>query len=191
MFTVEELAQRAANYLWTEERLFELLGGWVDSVAEPDVAVMLAEHSHHHAWHADMWRDRIPELAHLNPERLGHAPNHEWVDLFDALAAPGGSEAEGAAPTIARLVGVYRVLIPHLVAVYSTHLRRAVPVADANTIRTLKLVLRDDLDHWRQGETQLQRLIAAAEQVDAAVARQGHLQHLVLASGGVCGPRTL
>ncbi len=184
MFTVEQSAGRAANYLWTEERLFELLGGWVDSVAEPAIAVMLAEHSHHHAWHAQLWRERIPELAHINPDRIGLAPNREWVELFDALASPGDE------PSIERLVAVYRVLVPHLVAAYSFHLDHTAPVTDANTIRALKLVLRDDLDHWRQGELHLQELVTSADQVRVAALRQGHVQELMVAAGGVCGPGT-
>lgn len=185
MFTVEQGATRAANYMWTEAKLFETLGGWVDQVAEPDVAVMLARHSHHHAWHAEMWRDRIPELVHLNPDRTPLPANHDWTRLVEALDTTDSDK-----PTLDRLVGVYRVVIPHLVAAYGFHLRHTNPVADANTIRTLRLVISDLTEDWQEGEESLQRLISSTDLVRIAAARQARLQELLLAAGGVVGPAT-
>lgn len=185
MFTVEEGATRAANYMWTEARLFELLGGWVDQVPEPDVAVLLARHSHHHAWHAELWRDRIPELAHLNPERLALPANHDWASAVDALDV-----SDTAEPTIDKLVGVYRVMLPHLAAVYSFHLRHTNPVADANTIRTLRLVMADLVEDWQEGELKLQTLTRTSQLIRDAADRQARLQELLLAAGGVVGAAT-
>ena len=70
IFSVEESARRVGNYKWTEMRLFEVLGGWVATVPELDVKLVLGRHTYHHAWHAELWHKRLPELREMNPERL-------------------------------------------------------------------------------------------------------------------------
>ena len=70
IFTVEESARRVGNYKWIEMRLFEVLGGWVATVPELDVKLRLGTHCYHHAWHAELWHKRLPELREMNPERL-------------------------------------------------------------------------------------------------------------------------
>ena len=74
-------------------RLFEVLGGWVATVPELDVKLRLGTHCYHHAWHAELWHKRLPELREMNPERLTVPPNDELVAFVDALTEP---EAPGA-----------------------------------------------------------------------------------------------
>ena len=69
-FTIEESARRLGHYRWASIRLFEVLGSWVASVPEPDVKVFLAAASRRHGWHADLLRERLPEVRELN---IGHA----------------------------------------------------------------------------------------------------------------------
>ena len=70
LFSVEESARRVGNYKWTEMRLFEVLGGWVATVPELDVKLVLGRHCYHHAWHAELWDKRLPELREMNTDRL-------------------------------------------------------------------------------------------------------------------------
>ena len=63
LFTVEESAARVGHYKWIEMRLFEVLGGWVATVPELDVKMRLGTHTYHHAWHAELWHKRLPELG--------------------------------------------------------------------------------------------------------------------------------
>ena len=116
-FTVEESARRVGNYKWIEMRLFEVLGGWVATVPELDVKMRLGTHCYHHAWHAELWHKRLPELREMNPERLTLPANDELVAFVDAMTEPEAPEL-----TIEKLVGVYRVLIPHKIAAYTYHL---------------------------------------------------------------------
>src|SRR4051794_11009068 len=113
LFTVEETARRVGNYKWAEMRLFEVLGGWVATVPELDVKMVLGRHTYHHAWHAELWHKRLPELREMNQERLNEPPNDAFATFMDAVREP---EAPGL--TIEKLVGVYRVLIPHFIGVY-------------------------------------------------------------------------
>ena len=70
------------------------------------------------------------------------------------------TEPEGPELTIEKLVGVYRVLIPAKIAAYTYHLNNTSTITDAPTIRSLKFVLQDEFDDWRDGEMMIQSLIA-------------------------------
>ena len=107
LFTVEESARRVGNYRWVEIKLFEALGGWVATVPELDVKMVLGRHCYHHAWHAELWTKRLPELREMNVERMTAPANAELEKFIDAVREP-----EGPQLTIEKLVGVYRVLIP-------------------------------------------------------------------------------
>ena len=108
LFDVEESARRVGHYKWIEMRLFEALGGWVATVPELDIKMRLGTHCYHHAWHSELWHKRLPELREMNPDRLCGPPNDAFVTFVDAVTEPEAPEL-----TIEKLVGVYRVLIPH------------------------------------------------------------------------------
>src|SRR5437763_8400378 len=93
-FTVEETARRVGNYKWVEMRLFEALGGWVATVPELDVKMRLGTHCYKHAWHADLWNKRLPELREMNTDRLTVPANDAMVRFMDAvtvLVAPAAT----------------------------------------------------------------------------------------------------
>ena len=85
--------------------------GWVATVPELDVKLRLGTHCYHHAWHAELWHKRLPELREMNPERLTAPANDELVAFVDAVTEPEAPEL-----TIEKLVGAYRVLIPAKIA---------------------------------------------------------------------------
>jgi hypothetical protein len=186
IFSVEESARRVGNYKWIEMRLFEVLGGWVATVPELDVKLRLGTHCYHHAWHAELWHKRLPELREMNPERLTAPPNDELVAFVDAMTEPEGPDL-----TIEKLVGAYRVLIPAKIAAYTYHLNNTSTITDAPTIRSLTFILQDELDDWRDGEMMIQSLIQSEAELDRAIAHQAKLQKLMLAAGGIAGPGTI
>ncbi|HWS45743.1 MAG TPA: hypothetical protein VN636_07770 [Acidimicrobiia bacterium] len=186
LFSVEESARRVGNYKWAEMRLFEVLGGWVATIPELDVKMVLGRHTYHHAWHAELWHKRLPELREMNQERLNLPPNDAFATFMDAVREPEAPEL-----TIEKLVGVYRVLIPRFIAAYTYHLNATSTITDAPTIRSLKFALQDEFEDWRDGEMLLQSLIDTPEKVERASRRQLELEQLVLASGGIAGPGSL
>src|SRR5437870_2916151 len=101
-----------AIYERVERRLFEIVGGWAASTPEPELRVRFASESYKHAWHAELWRDRRPQLRERNPSEPG--PDDPVTRLLDALARAGG--------TVERLAGAYRVVLPRLAAAYTAHL---------------------------------------------------------------------
>ena len=58
---------------------------------------------------------------------------------------------------------------------------------DAPTVRALQLVLRDELDDWREGELLLQSLIRTPHDAARAATRQGEVEALLVAAGGITG----
>jgi hypothetical protein len=185
-FTVEESARRVGNYKWIEMRLFEALGGWVATVPELDVKLRLGTHCYKHAWHAELWHKRLPELREMNPERLTLPANDKVVEFMEAMTAP-----TDPGKTIEKLVGVYRVLIPHKIAAYTFHLNNTSTITDAPTIRSLKFALADEFDDWRDGEMLIQSMLLEASDVARASTRQHDLELLLVEAGGICGPGTI
>jgi hypothetical protein len=185
-FTVEDSARRVGNYKWIEMRLFEALGGWVATVPELDVKMRLGTHCYKHAWHAELWHKRLPELREMRPERLTAPANDEVVAFMEAMTEP-----EKPNETIEKLVGVYRVLIPHKIAAYTYHLNNTSTITDAPTIRSLRFALMDEQDDWRDGEMMLQSLIKTPDDVQRAAAHQATLETLLVAAGGITGPGTI
>jgi hypothetical protein len=186
LFGVVESARRVGNYKWIEMRLFEALGGWVATIPELDVKLVLGRQCYHHAWHAELWNKRLPELREMNTERLTDPPNDAMVQFVDAMREPEAPEL-----TIEKLVGVYRVLIPRKVAAYTFHMNVTSRITDAPTIRSLNFVLQDEMEDWREGEMLLQSLIQTPEEVGRAAKRQQELEQLMLSAGGITGPGTL
>src|SRR5437016_4610499 len=185
-FTVEETARRVGAYKWVEMRLFEARGGWVATVPEMDVKSRLGTHCYKHAWHAELWHKRLPELREMNPDRLTQPANDAMVKFMDAVTEP-----EAPDQTIEKLAGVYRVLIPRKIAEYTSHLNATSTITDAPTILSLKFILTDEYDDWRDGEMMLQSLIRTPEEADRAAARVRELERLVVEAGGIAGPGSL
>jgi hypothetical protein len=186
LFSVEESARRVGHYKWAETKLFEALGGWVATVPELDVKLVLGRHTYHHAWHAELWDKRLPELREMNRERLTLPPNEEFVTFIEAVREPEAPEL-----TIEKLVGVYRVLIPRFIGVYTYHLNGTSRITDAPTIRNLTFILQDELEDWRDGEMLLQSLLDSPDKIERATRRQRELEELYVASGGIAGPGSL
>lgn len=181
-YSFEEAARRSGRFRWVEMRLFEVLGAWVATVPEAAAKLVLARHAHHHAWHADLWRERLPRGREADPEGPGPPADDAFVRFVDAVREPEAPEH-----TIEKLVGVYRVLVPRLVGAYTEHLGGASAIADAPTIRALRFVLQDEREDWRDGEMLLQSLIRTPEEARRAARRQEELEALYVASGGIAG----
>src|SRR5690349_9823794 len=122
----------------------------------------------------------------MNQDRLTQPANDELVAFVDAMTEP-----EAPDQTIEKLVGVYRVLIPHKIAAYTYHLNNTSTITDAPTIRSLKFALQDEFEDWRDGEMLIQSLIDSDAEVDRATAHQARLEKLMLAAGGIAGPGTI
>jgi hypothetical protein len=176
-FSLEEGARLVGHHVWIEMRLFEVLGAWVPTVPEPEVKTHLATHSRRHAWHADLWREHLPRVAGIDADSLVAPPGDGFADVVAALASPSS--------TLERLAGTYRVVLPRVVTATARRIAAATPVADAALARSLRFVLADDLDEWRDGEALLQSLVAGPSDIDRVSGHAAHLEKLVVAAGGL------
>src|SRR5262245_20594683 len=180
---LEAGARLVGHYCWIEMRAFEILGAWTASVPEPAVKVTLATHSRQHGWHAELWHDLLPVIGETGVDAFVTPPGGALAAFVEAVGAPEAPEL-----TIEKLVGAYRVLVPHLVGAYRRHLDLTSPISDGPTIRALRLVLADERDHWYEGEALLQAQLRSRGDVDRASSRQRELEGLLVAAGGITGP---
>ncbi len=176
---LSQAAELLGAYCFVERRLFELTGAWSVEVDRPGVAVQLDSVSQQHAWHAELWAERLPVLAGVEQASLIRPLGASLGPLLDALAACGSA--------VERLAGLYRCVLPRLVVSYGRHLRRAVPATDAPTIRALRLVRTDELAAWQVGEAQLEGLIDTAAAAELAAATLGRLEGALAAGGPAVG----
>lgn len=145
--TLEETARWVGAARWLELRCFELLGGWVTTTAEPDVKLVFARQSHHHAWHAELFERVLPSANGFSADGLVTAPDDAWTALLDDLVA--------LSATNDRLVGAYEVLMPAKLAEYEGWLDVVDPVQDAPLRRWLGFVIVDEHADLAEGRALL------------------------------------
>ncbi len=172
--TLEETARTLTRYHQVESLLFEVMGDWSGTVPEPEIKVALSAHAQEHAWHAALWRDRLPALGAAGSRQSGRSAPENLVLALRRFESPD--------QTIEKLVGIYRVLLPHMVVAYSRHLSKASPLSDGPITRALKLVLNDEIEEWRQGEGLVHDLLMSSDEVGRAATHQGRLESLFVQS---------
>lgn len=200
-------AARVGGYRWVEQALYQLLGSWVADTALPVVQVHLDAQAARHAWHAELWAARLPVRAGVDRDALTLAPPQAGAALAALAGAPGaggaevggagGAEVDGAAggegagggrdAVLARLAGLYRVVLPRLVVSYQGHLALTSPVTDAPVVRALRLVLADEIEDWQAGERLVQGLLTPGD-LAAVHAAQRRVEEAVVAVGTGPGP---
>jgi hypothetical protein len=211
---IEASARRAGGHRWVEQQLFGMLGRWAAELPDDGAAALVGAHSRHHGAHAELWRACLPTLPHLDPESVTVAPTPAFATLIEAMSAGRPPVQEGAAPTdpalavtaavahdladaaagggvpaddptLERLVGVYRVLLPRLVAAYGRRRAEASPVCDGPVMAVIDAVLAVEVAAGLAGEAVLQRLIRGPAEARRAAAYQSAVEASLVAAGGL------
>jgi len=184
LLTLRDAARVAGHSRWLEMRLFEVVGEWVAAESDPAVKAMLARQSLHHAWHADVWRDRVPLVAHLDADELTVPAGPGAVAMVDTLAATAGPDQ-----TVERLVSLARVVLPRLVAAYGARLEAAHPLADGPTVRWLGHVVADEAAALGEVEARLAAVLGGCgpEGADRASAHEAAEGAVLPGGGGLIG----
>ncbi len=180
---IEETARLAGHSRWCELQLFEALGRFAVTSPEPAVKVLLGAHCGLHSWHAELWHERMPEIRATGSDQLTRPASHALAGVVASVIAPEAPEL-----SIERLVGVYRVFLPRLVAAYTNHLEVVRGSTDQPTERVLRLVIRDELEQWHEGEMMIQSLVRSPDHVRRATDRQREIEARMVAAGGVTVP---
>src|SRR3954462_738648 len=176
-FSVQENAQRLANYRYLEVQLMEIVGGWSHTTPQLAFKAAFGYQVYDHAQAADMQGERLWQLR-SGRERQGPATDevarlceHVW-NLSDVID---------------RLVAVYRVLEPHLVSTYVYHADATDPLADTPTVRLLHQLAGTDQSHIAWGQAVLDSLTQDPAERKGALAVQAEIEERLVACGGVTG----
>jgi hypothetical protein len=117
------------------------VGEWVAVEDDPAAKAIFSAHSLRHAWHASVWGDRFPRVAHLDADALATPAGPGVAAVLDDLAAATASSPDGTLERLTLLSWVLR----GLVADEQERVARAHPLADGPTVRWLGFVLADEV----------------------------------------------
>ena len=136
---IDDLAARASRWIALEDLLFETLGGWARAVPEPPVKRLLATWCHRHAWHAELWRARLPHI----PARTD-GPDHTadvaaWIAPLQRVLSDPGT----ATTTAAKLAVIADSLLAAMQSALDEHRAKIDDRLDGPTSRILDLVGTD------------------------------------------------
>ena len=179
-FSVEASSRLIRSYRYVEERMMRLLGGWIALTPEVPVKLLFGRHVWDCAQHADLWGRRLPELR--SAAQQSEPANDRVVAFMDLVES---RETSGATPE--RVTGVYRVLKPHLAAVYARHLADANGIYEPPTRRILQRCLDEEHRHVSAGALIIGRLGADPEWRRRADEWEQRLLAALGAAGGVTG----
>ena len=179
-FSVDASAARVRRYRYVEERMMRVMGGWIALTPELSAKLLLGRHVWDCARHADAWGRRLPELrAAAQQSEPANAGVARFMDLLETL--------EGRQDTPERLVGIYRVLKPHLISAYESHLNHANPVYEPPTRRILEACLEEERRHAAAGQRVLDAVSGGLEKRERAEAWEVRLLAILGQAGGVTG----
>ncbi|WP_420632254.1 hypothetical protein [Candidatus Leptofilum sp.] len=177
-YSVEENVKRFLRYAWIEKRAMEVGLFWLASTPEWEVKEALGLHLSLDADHAADIRVRVSEMRNPMP-RMDVSPDPAIDQFFDELLT--------AQDTVEKIVGLYGVLKPALLAAYRTHYAKANPVIDHPTRRMIKHILIEEEEMVEWGDA----AVTAVTQSPAAQAKadqfQAHLNAYLRYMGGIMG----
>lgn len=180
VYSVEQTAQMLRHYRYAEEHMMRIMAGWIALTPELTVKLELGRQVWKCAQHADMLGKRLPELRAR--AQVSEPPNETFVAFMSTLA-----EREQPEETIERLVGLYRVLKPHLLSMYAQHLSACNPVYEPPTIRMLERLMHETQEHILKGQILLEDMACTVPTRERAVLWQLALEKQLVAAGGVLG----
>ena len=126
---LDDTAALVGEYRWIEHSLYRLLGEWVVDMPIAAVQVHLDALSMRHAWHAELWAERLPVRTGIDPDAWT-VPSGPTTALFAALSgvapprqAPGSpgrwpTRTSSGHPGPCPAWRLYRVVLPRLVTSY-------------------------------------------------------------------------
>lgn len=186
MLSLDETGRLVGGFAWVELRLFEVVGGWVPTTRQPEVVAHLAAASRRHAARAEVWLGHRPVVADREADDLVVAPTAGAAAALAALAEVPDPDGADDDVTVARLAGLYRVVVPRLQESYATALEVVSPIADPSLRRSLRTVVAESAEDAATGERLLQALaVGPDDRTATAAAAQERIDALFDDGGGL------
>ena len=157
-----------------------ILGGWIALTPELPVKLLFGRHVWDCAKHADLWGKRLPELR--EPAQQSEPANERVVAFMDLI-----ENCQTPAATAERVTGIYRVLKPHLAAVYARHLADANAIYEPPTRRILQRCLDEERRHVAAGRMIVERFAADSAWRARGAGWEQRLLAALGAAGGIAG----
>src|SRR5216683_2288732 len=180
VYSVRQSARYVMNYRYAEERMMRMMAGWIALTPQLPVKLEMARQVYECALHTDALGKRLGELR--SQAQVSRPANEGMVGFMNEI-----EDKEEWEDTIERLVGIHRVLKPHLIAHYSAHVAAANPIYEPPTLRILAHLVEDEKRHVERGLVMLDSLLDTAEKHRRVSSWQFQLEELLAASGGVTG----
>lgn len=175
---VDDTVRLLVRCAWVKKRLMEYGLYWLNPTPDWEVKEALSLHLYLDADHAAMLRRRVGEMRNP-PPRLDIAPDAKLDAFLD--------EVLRAADTLEKLVGVYGVLRPALLAAGRQHYDKTNPLVDYPTRRLLRTLIAEDEEAVAWGAAAIDAVSATDGQRERAAAWAAHLHAYLLAAGGISG----
>jgi hypothetical protein len=155
--SITDIARLAGSYKWCELQIAAALGTWSDVIPESSASALCGSHAHVHAWHAELWNDRIPTLWDADNTQLMQPPR---TDAETAIQRLGNQEM--LATTAQKLDAMYCDVLPILRDMYTTHVKSIESRVDPPTARILELCITDTDKHIAHGKSVLDAVLKSA-----------------------------
>jgi hypothetical protein len=169
VLSIDATAALLGRACWVEAACFGVLGAWVPRVPEAAAKLLLARHSRHHGWHAELLAEALPATRAHHPRTLV-APGDGWPAAIEAVRGPDdGSTSE-------RMAGLYQALLPRLVTGYDRTLEWLSPWCDGPAARRLRLVADDERAALAEGLAVLEGLLDGGADADRAARRRAAVE---------------
>jgi hypothetical protein len=177
-YTVEQNVGFMLRYAWVEKLMMEAGIFWMNPTPEWEVKEAYSLHLWLDTEHAGMFRDRISEMRNP-PPRMDVSPDAKLDAFFSELLT--------AENTLERIVGLYGVFKPALLAAYKRHLAESNPITDHPTSRILDIMVAEEEKMLAWGNQAIAALTESAEAKAAAETWKAHLNAYLQAAGGIRG----
>jgi bacterioferritin (cytochrome b1) len=171
---VEETVSRLVRYAWINKRLMDYGLYWLNPTPEWEIKEGLSLHTYLATEHAAPMRRRVSEMRNP-PPRMDVPPDTRLERFLNEVLA--------AQTTLEKLVAVYVVLRPALLAAYREHYAVAHRLVDYPTRRLLRSIIMEEEETIAWGSAAVDAL-GGAGQVSAWCA---HLTAYLDAAGGISG----
>jgi hypothetical protein len=177
-YSVEDSVRALVRYAWVEKRAMDMGLYWLNPTPEWEVKEALSLHLYQDSEHVSWIRRRVTEMRNP-PPRMDVSP----TDSLHAFT----EEVLRSEDTVEKLVGLYGVLKPALLAAYRRHHELLNPLVDHPTRRLLRALITEEEEAVRWGEAAIAAVTSAPEAAARAAAWRAHLEAYLGAAGGIGG----